>query len=67
VALEKNTRFLKPVYMGDEITAEVKVVGRVEAMRALKIHATCTNQRREKVVDTKMTIRIYEKANASKP
>ena len=60
VALEKNTRFLKPVYIGDEITAEVEVIGRVEALRALKIRAACFNQKNEKVVATRMTIRIYQ-------
>lgn len=64
VALEKNTRFLRPVYMGDEITAKVEVVGRVEAMRALKIRARCHNQKGEQVVDTRMTIKIMSPAGA---
>ncbi len=58
VALEKRTKFLKPVYMNDEITATVEVIGRVEAMKALKIRALCFNQRGEKVVDTYMVIKI---------
>jgi acyl dehydratase len=58
LALEKNTRFLKPVYMGDEITATVEVVEKLEGFHALRVHAECINQRNEKVVDTNMTIRI---------
>ena len=58
VALEKNTRFLKPVYMDDEITATVEVVGRVPALRALKIKAGCVNGDGEQVVATNMTIII---------
>ena len=60
VALEKNSRFLKPVYMGDEITATVEVVGRVESMRALKVKTRCVNGRGETVVAGDMTIRIIE-------
>ena len=58
VALEKNTRFLRPVYMGDEITATVEVVGRIPALCALKIKAACINGDGEHVVATNMTIKI---------
>ena len=58
VALEKNTRFVRPVYMGDVISATVEVIGRVEAMRALKIKAQCVNQNGDVVVSTRMTIKI---------
>lgn len=56
VALEKNTRFLKPVPIGERITARVEVVGRVEGRRALKIRAGCFNARGEQVSATHMTI-----------
>lgn len=58
VALQKNTKFLKPVYMNDDITATVEVVGRIEAMRALKVHGKCFNQHGEQVVETAFTIQI---------
>jgi 3-hydroxybutyryl-CoA dehydratase len=58
VALEKNTRFLKPVYMDDEITATVEVIGRINSMNALKIRAACFNQDREQVVATTMVVRL---------
>ena len=58
VALEKNTRFLKPVYMGDKITATVEVVARIPALSALKIKAGCVNGEGEPVVKTNMTIKI---------
>ena len=60
VALEKNTRFLAPVFMGDIITATVEVVGRLKAMKALKIRATCYNQDSIQVADTNMVIKILE-------
>jgi acyl dehydratase len=56
--MEKNTRFLKPVLIGEEITARVKVVGRIEARRALKIEAGCYNARGEQVSATQMTILV---------
>ena len=58
LAIEKNTRFLRPVYMDDEITATVEVVARIKSMSALRIQAECFNQRGEQVVATKMVIRL---------
>ncbi len=58
VAMEKNTRFLKPVLMGEEITARVEVVGRIEAKQALKIKAGCFNAKGEQVSATHMTILV---------
>ncbi|MDA3898051.1 MAG: MaoC/PaaZ C-terminal domain-containing protein [Desulfobacteraceae bacterium] len=63
LAIKKNTNFLRPVYMGDEITARVEVVGRVPSIRLLKIKATCINQNKEQVIETKMLIRILKKGN----
>ena len=60
VALEKNTKFLKPVYMGDIIRAEVEVTSQIKAMNALKIKAKCYNQNEEQVISTNMTIKIME-------
>ncbi len=64
IALEKNTRFLKPVYIGEDITATVEVIGRVEALKALRIKAACLNAKGEQVVATDMTIKIFSFVNA---
>jgi 3-hydroxybutyryl-CoA dehydratase len=64
LAIEKNTRFLKPVYMNDEITATVEVIGRVPSMRILRIQAACVNQRQEQVAATRMVIRVVPLASA---
>lgn len=61
VALEKNTKFLQPVYMNDFISAEVEVVAQVKSMNALKILAKCYNQNRKMVILTNMVIKILEK------
>jgi 3-hydroxybutyryl-CoA dehydratase len=66
VAIEKNTRFLKPVYMNDDITANVEVVKRIEALNILNIKARCFNQHQEKVVETSMVIKILPRAEALK-
>lgn len=58
IALEKNTRFLSPVFMGDEITATVEVIGKIEALRVLRIRAACFNQDGVQVVSTKMVIKL---------
>jgi 3-hydroxybutyryl-CoA dehydratase len=58
VALEKNTRFLRPVYMDDDITATVEVVARIPAMSILRIKAACYNQHGEQVVATMMKIKL---------
>lgn len=59
--LEKNTTFRKPVYINDEITAKVEVVGRLASMQALKVRAQCVNQNNETVIETSMLIQILSK------
>jgi 3-hydroxybutyryl-CoA dehydratase len=61
LAVEKNTKFLKPVYMEDVITATVEVIGRFKSIRVLKIKADCCNQHGERVSTTKMLIRILQR------
>jgi len=58
VELEKKTRFCKPVYMDEEITAKVKVIERLEAFQALKIEAQCLNQKGEKVMTAFFVVQI---------
>ncbi len=64
LAIEKNTKFIKPVYMNDDITATVEVVKRIEALQILNIKARCFNQRREQVIETSMVIKILSKNDA---
>jgi 3-hydroxybutyryl-CoA dehydratase len=62
VALQKNTKFLRPVYMGDVITATVEVVGRQEAMSILQIAGECRNQDGAIVAKTSMVVKIYSRS-----
>ena len=64
LAIEKNTKFIKPVYMNDVITAAVEVVKRIEALQILNINARCFNQHHEKVIETSMVIKILSKNDA---
>lgn len=59
--LEKNTLFRRPVYIGDNITATVKVIERMNSMRILKIKAECFNQNDEKVIETSMLIQVLSR------
>ena len=61
VELEKKTRFCKPVYMDEEITAKVKVIERLEAFQALKIEAQCLNQKGEKVMTAFFVVQILQR------
>jgi len=37
-------QFKAPVYYGDTITAEMRIVEKIPEKRVLKLEATCTNQ-----------------------
>lgn len=60
VAMQKKTQFLRPVYIGDDITAEVEVAHRIPQDRVLEIKARCINQRNEMVIRARFLIQIQE-------
>jgi 3-hydroxybutyryl-CoA dehydratase len=64
VAIEKNTRFLKPVYMEDDITATVEVVGHIPERRALEIKAACFNQHGVQVIAANIIITLFSISNS---
>lgn len=49
VALETETKFRKPVYIGDTITCSVEVIEKLERMKAIRMKVTWTNQKGEVV------------------
>ena len=51
VALEINTRFRKPTYFGDTITARAEVVEKLEAKRRVRLALAWTNQKGERVAE----------------
>ncbi len=60
ILLSMSSRFLKPVRIGDSITA----VGEVTAVRKEKglvtLKTTCTNQNGEAVIEGEVLVRLYE-------
>jgi acyl dehydratase len=44
IYLSQNFRFLRPVYVGDRVTARVEVVERVAERNRLRLQTTCVNQ-----------------------
>jgi 3-hydroxybutyryl-CoA dehydratase len=51
ISLAQSLRFVRPVYVGDTITATTEVVEILADRRRLRCHTTCVNQRGELVVD----------------
>lgn len=50
VSIEQNVRFLRPVFLGDTITATSEVVKLVPERRWVRCKVTCTNQHGEEVL-----------------
>lgn len=51
IYLSQELRFLKPVRIGDTVTARVEVIGVVREKNLAKLRTTCTNQREEIVLE----------------
>lgn len=50
ITVEQTVRFLRPVFVGDTITATSEVVELLPAQRRLRCRTTCVNQRGEVVI-----------------
>jgi len=57
--LGQNLKFLKPTYIGDTITATVRVKAIREDKPILTLETLCTNQRGERVIEGEATV-LYE-------
>jgi acyl dehydratase/putative sterol carrier protein len=51
VAVEITTRFRKPTFFGDTVTATAEVVEKIETKKRVRLKLTWTNQRRELIGD----------------
>ncbi|PSN81709.1 enoyl-CoA hydratase [Candidatus Marsarchaeota G1 archaeon OSP_D] len=60
IYLEQKIRFLKPVYIGDSVTAEVVITEINHQKLLIKLATNCYNQRNEKVVEGEAII-LFEK------
>jgi hypothetical protein len=51
IYLSQSFRFLRPVYVGDRVTARVEVVERVAERSRLRLRTTCVNQSGELLLE----------------
>lgn len=56
IYLGQELKFVKPVYLGDTVTATVTVKERIEEKNRLKLDTTVTNQRGETVITGTATV-----------
>ena len=60
VFISQSTRFLKPVRIGDTITAIAEVIDINQDNRVVTLKSTCTNQNEETVVSGEATVRLFK-------
>ncbi len=51
IYVEQNLRFMRPVFIGDTLTARAEVVEIIPAERRFRAHTTITNQHGKAVID----------------
>lgn len=59
--LSQEVKFVKPVKVGDTITAEAEVIEKMEAKRRIVMKTVVKNQRDEIVIDGKATVMVMKK------
>jgi 3-hydroxybutyryl-CoA dehydratase len=60
VYLSQTANFLKPIRIGDSITARIEVIEKDDTKGILCVRTNCINQNNEMVVEGEAKIRIYE-------
>jgi 3-hydroxybutyryl-CoA dehydratase len=60
IYLSQTVKFLKPVRIGDSITATAEVINKDDTKGILKLKITCVNQDDETMVSGESSVRIYE-------
>ncbi|HAP93628.1 MAG TPA: enoyl-CoA hydratase [Desulfotomaculum sp.] len=60
IYLSQSIRFLRPIRIGDTITAIAEVIETREDKGIVKLKNTCINQKKEIVVEGEANVRIYE-------
>jgi len=58
IYMGQELRFLKPVFLGDTITAAAEVVEVMEDKRRVRLHTWCINDRGETVVDGEALVMV---------
>lgn len=60
VYLSQNTRFLRPVKIGDTVEASVQVTDKLKEKSELALKTVCRNQRGEQVVDGEARVKLFD-------
>jgi len=61
IYLSQALRFLKPIRIGDSITATAEVVEKDDIKGTLKVKTTCVNHNGEIVLDGEAKVKIYQR------
>lgn len=62
IYLSQNLRFLRPVKLGDTVTARVEVAELFPTRRRVRLLTTCHNQEGEAVIDGEAVVLVPEEA-----
>lgn len=60
VYLSQTVKFLKPIRVGDSITAMIEVMEKDDSKGILQIKTSCINQNNETVVEGEARVKIYQ-------
>jgi 3-hydroxybutyryl-CoA dehydratase len=60
IYLSQTANFLKPIRIGDSITASIEVISKDDIKGILRVRTICVNQNNETAVEGEAKIRIYE-------
>lgn len=58
IYLNQTLKFVKPVRIGDTVTAVIKVLRKDEKRRFLELETTCINQNKENVIEGRALIKV---------
>lgn len=59
VYLSQSMKFLKPVYIGDQVTAQVEVIGIHPEKAIYTLRTTVRNQNHELVLDGEAVVKVF--------
>ncbi len=60
VYLSQNVSFLRPVKIGDTITADAEVLDRSPEKGIIRLRTTCLNQNGETVIEGEARVKLYD-------
>jgi 3-hydroxybutyryl-CoA dehydratase len=58
IYLSQNLLFIRPVFINDEITAEVEIISIRKSKNTITLRTTCFNQKKEEVITGEAVLKI---------